>query len=201
MLKKMNEGFTLIELMVAISVLGLLLLAVAPSVAASMQDTRARGIAENLLQGLNKARIEAVKRNRNVTFSLVDQVADGCALSSTSGAWVVSVDSSLQGRCGQPASNESAPRIIQTFGPKDPLRGVVIKGQDSTAAPAIAGTTFNGYGQLQSATGALVRIDIAHTGPSARLFRIEVSPAGGVRLCDRALDPASGDPRACTSST
>ncbi|MBV7539793.1 GspH/FimT family pseudopilin [Acidovorax sp. sic0104] len=197
MLKK-TKGFTLIELMVTISIVALMLMAVVPSVAAAMQDTRARGIAEHLLQGLNKARIEAIKHNRAVTFSLVDQISDGCSLSSASGAWVVSMDDPA-GRCGQPASTEAAPRIIQTFAPREQFRGVTIQGLDSSASTAKGGATFNGYGQLEAASGALARIDISHSGPSARLFRIEVSPAGGVRLCDRALDPASGDPRACVS--
>lgn len=197
---KSSKGFTLIELMVTISVLGLLLMAVVPNVASAMQDTRARGIAEHLLQGLNKARIEAIKHNRAVRFSLVDQISDGCALSSKSGAWVVSIDSP-SGRCGQPASTETEPRIIQTFAPKDRFREVTIQGLDSSDASAKEGATFNGYGQLETASGALVRIDISHPGPSARLFRIEVSPAGGVRLCDRALGPDSGDPRACVSSS
>jgi len=199
MLKK-AAGFTLIEVMVTISILGLLLLAVAPNVAATVQDTRARGVAETLLQGLSKARIEAIKHNRKVTFSLVDQVGDGCALSPTSGAWVVSMDNP-QGRCGQSASTETAPRIIQTFGLKELSRGVVIQGMASGAAPATAGATFNAFGQLELAPGMLMRIDVRHAGPSSRLFSIEVSPAGGIRLCDRALEIGGGDPRACLSST
>lgn len=199
MLKK-NMGFTLVELMVTISILGMLLLAVAPSVAAVVQDTRARGIAEHLLQGLGKARIEAIKSNRNVMFSLVDQVNDGCALSSTSSAWVVSMDSP-QGRCGHSASIDTAPRIIQTFGLKDLAKGVDVQGMASDASPASAGVTFNAFGQVELKPGALMRIDVSHAGPSSRRFSIEVSPAGGIRLCDRAIAAGSGDPRACLSST
>lgn len=197
---KAERGLTLIEVMVTVSVFGMLLLAVVPSVASAVQDTRARGVAEHMLQGLNKARIEAIKQNRSVTFWLVDQIADGCKLSPTSGAWVVSMDSPA-GSCGHAASLVSSPRIIQTFGFTELSRGVVIRGLDDGASLATSGATFNGYGRLQLASGGLMRIDVEHAGSSSRRFSIEVSPAGGVRLCDRAIDSSSGDPRACLSST
>ena len=66
-----DRGFTLIELMVALAVAGLLLMGAIPLVREWMMNMQVRNAAMSIAGGLEKARAEAVRRNRDVTFSLV----------------------------------------------------------------------------------------------------------------------------------
>lgn len=66
----MHKGFTLIELMIAITVLGVLLVLGLPSFVEMIQNTQIRTAAEGILDGLQIARSEAVRRNAYTQFVL-----------------------------------------------------------------------------------------------------------------------------------
>lgn len=90
-LKLSVAGFSLIELMIAITVLGLGLALAMPSYRTWIQNTHIRNAAESIQHGLQKARAEAVTRNTNVAFTLgagafwtVTQVSDGTVIESKS---------------------------------------------------------------------------------------------------------------------
>ena len=75
-------GFTLIELMVTVSVLALLLGIGVPSFRATIQGNRVTAVSNDLVAALQFARSEAVRRGENVTLcSSNDQV-------TCSGGWV-----------------------------------------------------------------------------------------------------------------
>ena len=63
------RGFTLIELMVSVSVLAILAALAAPAMAGFIASQRIRAMATNLNLALVKARSEAVKQNTSVTLS------------------------------------------------------------------------------------------------------------------------------------
>lgn len=80
-------GFTLVELMVTLSVMAILLAIAAPSFRDTMNSNRAATQANELIAALNLARSEAVKRGTSVT---VCQCADPNAatpICSTSAGW------------------------------------------------------------------------------------------------------------------
>jgi type IV fimbrial biogenesis protein FimT len=64
-----NNGFTLIELMVVISILAVLASLAAPSMSKLIATQRLRSAAGDMHLALVKARSEAVKRNKDVTIS------------------------------------------------------------------------------------------------------------------------------------
>lgn len=78
---KKHSGFTLVELMVTISILAILLGIGVPSFRATIEGNRITTVANDMVAALQFARSEAVKRGANVTLcSSSDQ-------RSCSGAW------------------------------------------------------------------------------------------------------------------
>lgn len=195
------RGVTLVELIVTISLLALLLGMVVPSVADWIRNVRVRSSAEAIASGVNRARTEAVKRNKVVTFWLVNSpgaigVLDtSCVRSATSPSWVVSLDDPT-GACDATPSAGVAPRIVTTKAAGPTGDGVAVAGLDISGNAASA-VSFNGFGQPVSGVGGtpLSTIDVTATDSGARRLRIGISTGGDVRMCDR--DVASTDPRRC----
>lgn len=193
-----THGFSLIELIVTMVVLGVLLLAVTPIVRDWMFDTEIRNAAESISTGLAQARAEAVRRNEPVMFSLVSNAQPGkldndCTLSATSASWVVSLDSPA-GQCAQPPSATASPRLVTRHARGDGSSGVVVEVRDADCRQATsrAQVVFNGYGRAQTDPAPLRCIVIKHPGSSTtRTLQVVLNSGGAVRTCD----PAATDPR------
>jgi len=192
------RGFTLVELSVAMGVLALLLLAALPSMGEWTRNVRVRNTAESIQNGLQKARAEALRTNRNVGFWIVSQsdnrvVDNNCALSSSSGSWVISV-ADPSGLCATAPDPNIAPMIVETHAASDGSSSdVTVTAVDSGAIPAQR-VLFDGFGRLTSAAGQIARIDMTHP-LGARALRVVVSSGGGVRMCDPNV--SAPDPRVC----
>lgn len=69
--KNNTAGFTLVEIMVATAILGILLAVAVPNFRAWILNSQIHSAAESIQTGLQRARAEAVKRNRTVEFVLL----------------------------------------------------------------------------------------------------------------------------------
>jgi type IV fimbrial biogenesis protein FimT len=65
-----DRGFTMIELVVVLAIVAVSATLVAPSIARIIAGYQIRGVGEGILNGLNYARAEAVRRNTPVSFAL-----------------------------------------------------------------------------------------------------------------------------------
>lgn len=204
-----SRGFTLVELMVTVAIMGILLAMAIPTYSTWMQNTRVRNTAEGIVEGLNKAKNEAVRRNALVRFTLVDNLTSACqplvaGAAVAGGAWVVSRDDP-SAACGAAVSDTTVPRIIATRSSNETSRGVLIT---VGAAGNDAFVVFNGMGRvvqtlpdgtaLNPATQMMVDADTAVlSADKSRELRVVINvPGGGIRSCDPSLDN-SKDPRAC----
>lgn len=197
-----QRGFNLIEAIVVMALLAFLAATAGPSMVDWIKSVRVRNLAETTLAGLQKARGEALKRNKPVTFWLVTPTTttspdSTCALSSASGAWVVSLDDPTS-HCDTAPSPTAAPRIVEVYGPGSAGGSVTVSALASDTTTAATSVSFDGYGQVVR-TGtpiALINFQHATAGAAARLLRVEISTNGSIRMCDRAA--VAPDPRTCT---
>ncbi len=197
-MKRLHQhGFSLIEMAVAMAVIGILMAAVMPNVSEWMTNSKVRTSAETLQAGLQTARNEAVKSNRTITFWLVSlsdnkTMDNSCKLSNTSGSWVVSV-TSPEDNCGAEPSKNVAPMLVAAHPIGDGGDGVTVvaKNTDGQAATSIS---FNGFGQVVGAGGISV-LDVS--APNAtRSLRIVTTTGGSTFVCDPHVSDTK-DPRHC----
>ena len=171
-----QHGVTLVELLIGITIVAILLTVGLPSYSAWIQNTKIRTAAESVLNGMQLARAEAVRRNANV------QMVFG-----TASSWTVSAPATTEQIRARSAGEGSANVTV-------------------TMTPSTATTiTFNSLGRVATNADASASITSADlTVPTtilaaseARKLRIVIGPGGNVRMCDPDAGVPVGDPRKC----
>jgi type IV fimbrial biogenesis protein FimT len=176
--RRVAAGFTLIELMIGLTVAALLFTLGAPSFNDFMRNGEIRSTTESIINGLRVARSEAANRNEPVRFTLAGGGSPGWSINQVS-------DNSL----------------IQNFSKQEGGVNIAV----SVQPPGASAVTFNGLGRIIPAAGMgqpnLQQLDISSVlAASARQLRIYVDDGHGLRACDpspalAALVPR--DARAC----
>lgn len=92
-MRRKQQAFTLIELMIVVLIAAIILGVAIPSFTAQMQSNRSIALGEELVNTLNFARAEAVKRNARVSVCASSTGID-CTNDWTEG-WIVFVDSAV----------------------------------------------------------------------------------------------------------
>jgi len=93
-MKKKQNAFTLIELIVTMVILAILAAIAAPSLAAMVANNRSASLGREIAAGINLARAEAIKRGGRVSICVSSNGAS-CAAAGTSwsAGWMIFVDS------------------------------------------------------------------------------------------------------------
>ncbi len=173
-----HRGFSLIELMIAVSILAILSAIALPSFLELIAGARLRSTAETFNLGLQLARSEAIKRNAQVFFSFADT------------GWTVGCEN----------VTTDCPAVIQSKPAGEGSLNITL-----TANPADATkSTFTGMGRLHvDSAGDLNNPDdtpefdqIDFTSADVeRQFSLIIRPTGQVKLCDSQAE--AGSAREC----
>ena len=105
--RRIQGGLTLIELMITLAIAGLLLMAGLPSFSEWIRNAQIRGAAESILSGVTQARLEAIRRNAAMRFSLTGNLGSSCSLDAGGTAWVVS-QFPVAGLCHKPTDTRTS---------------------------------------------------------------------------------------------
>jgi len=198
-----QHGFSLIELMITLVVLGLLITLGAPSISEWLQNQQIRAAAEATLNGLQVARSEAVARNTSVSFQFISDLSSTCLPASivgggylTSISWVVSLGDPT-GACDKKVGDAVPGPVIQSRSGAEGTRNAVVTtsppGATTVTFTSLGGTTGNPDGSLT--LQSMILSSVVLTGTAARPLRIVVNPGGSTRMCDPVA--VAPDTRAC----
>jgi len=200
------RGFTMIEIVVVLAVMAFLMALGLPAMGEFLQNSQIRNAAEATVNGLQLARGEAVRRNTQVRFQLVDTLDASCSLSATGPHWIVSRNDPT-GACDQAEvidflepNDTAVPQIVQKRSNADGSPNAEYSGLDGVApANTIVFTTLgrmlNGAG-LDTINFSNPAGTCTHAGGNLRCLRVVISTGGDIRLCDPAVTTA-GDTRRC----
>lgn len=176
-----QDGFSVIEIFVAVVLLGLLLALGMPQYATYIANSQIRASAEGLTAGLQFARAEAVSRN----------ALGGVEFRISGNDWSVVLPVTAE---------RAAAETLRSQSGAERMGNAAVTVTPSTATTLV----FNGLGRLASPASA-VTIDVSNptggqcmhveSSASMRCLRITVTQSGQVRMCDP-MRPA-GDPQAC----
>jgi type IV fimbrial biogenesis protein FimT len=173
--RRRQFGFNLIELMIGIVVLAVLLMLAMPMFREWMASTQIRNASDALLNGMQLARTEALRRNTNVEFRL-----------GNNSDWEVW---------------QAAPAIqIQVRGSQEGQTNAAVVTPTPGGSTKVTFSPLGGVVTNLDATATLQQIDItaAAGAPAAvRPLRVVVPASGGARMCDPGSDLKSTDTRRC----
>ncbi|MEX2132118.1 MAG: GspH/FimT family pseudopilin [Pseudohongiellaceae bacterium] len=173
-----QSGFTIIELLITVSIVGILAALSLPSFVDTIESMRTNSQAKTLLSALNLARSEAIRRGANIAMCASGDGAD-CEADAWSEGWIVFQDNNADadGDAGSVDAGDEIIRVYENIGGGSTMTFTV--------------DLFEYDSQGFNATGALQTILICPSTDNADNARsIEISAAGrGRRIEDGLVCP------------
>jgi type IV fimbrial biogenesis protein FimT len=209
-MKASRRGFSLIELVIAVAIMGVLLSLAAPSFSVYLRNVKLRSAAETFMSGIQLARSEALRMNTSTEFLLTaaDPLSANVATANAAATgvnWMVrTADRAtfIEGKFGIEGSGRSdastiSIKINDTAPPAD-------TDPDPPPGAPVSSIVFDGLGRATPA--AIFKFNDSQSGrcmtdpgPPAgtvRCLRVVVAAGGQTRLCDP-FATAAGDTRGC----
>lgn len=168
-----QTGFSLVELMIGLAVLMAVITLGIPGFKNSVGNGQIKTVAESIKNGLQLARLEAIKRNTKIKFTL-----------SSNSAWSY----------GCNTITNDCPSTIQSKNANE--------GSSSNIALTITSGSnliFNSFG-LRDSASTITQVEVKNIGMTdveQRELRVMVNTGGNAKICDPDTSIPTGDPRKC----
>ncbi len=196
-----SRGFTLVELLVGMTLLATLMALGVPAMSTYLQNSKLASAASSYYSGVQAARAEAIRRNVQTEFVMTDTPVDTADVANAAVAGVGGRNWIVRAASGPAAFQPVIEVKSAAEGDGSPSAG--IQAAAASSAPGFDGAiAFNGFGATASSFGYVIDItnpaggDCAVASGPMRCRQIVVSPGGQIAMCDPAAP--TGDSRACT---
>jgi len=211
-----SRGFTLIEIMIAVTLLAVLLVIALPEMRMYMLNSSIRGVAHAFVGDLAAARAEAIRTNEPVSFTVTSTANPATAEYSTLAVngdgpnWVshvvpqapapVHTSIGAGGGSGSGSSTTAPdPRLLSaTLSKQLASSGISLHKKQGAAQ-----FKFNGLGATDKKEWIVFQFTHDTYNPrceladnAIRCLQVEISPSGSIRLCEPGRDKRT-DNRAC----
>lgn len=174
-----QAGVTLLEAMVVLAIMAVLLMIGVPGLQSWFVSGQVTAKTEAILNGLQLARAEALRRNSRVYFTLGSDFA-----------WTVGCVNAVGDLDGDGVAD--CPSIIQAKAAAEAGEGATLSGSGTA--------TFSGIGMLATnadASAPISQVDISYSaGGASKALRVLLTSGGQSRICDPAVT-TTGDPAKC----
>jgi type IV fimbrial biogenesis protein FimT len=184
------HGFSLIELLVVMAIMGLLFGLGFPGFMGWIRNSQVRTVAESLQNGLSLAQTESVRRNQSVVFSFTNDANPGLNPTTNANGKNWSLQTIASAFVKNSAGVEGAAEHIKSGAFADVASNVTL------TTPVEGAICFNANGRLLvdaapmaapasgTCTNAAAAVfDVSQSGAD-RPLRVMVQVGGQVRLCD-----------------
>ncbi len=165
-----RKGFTLVEVAVALGIVGVLLMAALPSYAEWMADTEIANTAHHLADSMSLARSEAIKHGGRVNLCKSDDRAQCSTAGGWESGWLVYRDDE---GTGQPNAEAAVVRV------EPPARPGVTARANQPLANYVSYTAL-GHARLQSGALQMGTFTVCKSG--RRGYNVVLANAGRVRV-------------------
>lgn len=196
--RRHQDGMTLIELLIGIVIVSVMLAMGMPSLSSMIQNAQVRSAAESIVNGLQSARNEALRRNVNVRFNLTDTTG---LVAWTVECVVATADCPAGAIQSRPSSEGGGNARIGVSTATHLPAAYATALASGAGLSAGAGVTFNSLGSIPSANIGtdITRIDVTNAAaPDARRLVIVLGVGGLIRMCDPLLN-LNTNPQGCVA--
>jgi len=189
-----SAGFTLVELMVTVTLLSIIVFLAAPSMMGWIKNSQVRATSDALQNGLRLAQAESLRRSRQVVFSLTDSASPQSGFTAKADGKYWSINT-----IGIQDESTDVAAFIESGALDVAASEVSIRGPATVCFSSLGRLVVNsepgvGVGCASDAIPAAYNVSM----PGAdRSLRVTVAVGGQVRMCDPSKTLSTTAPDGC----